>query len=193
MQPAPAERDVHELIRQRQSIYAFADQPIARADLLALFEAARWAPSSYNEQPWSFLVATRENEEEFQRMTSCLVEANQAWAKHSAALALAIAELRFRRNQNDNAHALHDVGLATAQLITEATARGIAVHVMAGIDAGRAATTYAVPKSHRVITAMALGYPSNEGEFAARDRGARQRRPLNEMLFRGRFGEPLRE
>src|SRR5215831_6314425 len=109
---ATPEHPVNELIAARWSPYAFADRPVARADLLSLFEAARWAASSYNEQPWSYIVATREQPEEFARLLSCLVEGNQAWAKAVPVLALGCTNLLFKLNDKPNAAALHDLGQA---------------------------------------------------------------------------------
>src|SRR5438045_7183614 len=95
---AAAEHPVHELIAARWSPYAFADRPVAKADLLSLFEAVRWAPSSYNEQPWSYVVATREESAEFAKLLSCLVEGNQVWAKAAAVLALGCTSLNIVRH-----------------------------------------------------------------------------------------------
>ena len=94
---------VHELIARRWSPYGFADRPVSVDDLHSLFEAARWAASSYNEQPWSYIVATRDDPEEYERLLSCLVEANQAWAGGAPVLMLAVASHRFSRNNKPNA------------------------------------------------------------------------------------------
>ena len=99
---------VHALIAQRWSPYGFAERSVSESDLCSLFEAARWAASSYNEQPWSFIVARKENQVEFKRLLSCLVDANQAWAKAAAVLALGLANLNFRRNNEPNRCALHE-------------------------------------------------------------------------------------
>src|SRR5215475_11177286 len=93
---------IHELLTARWSPYAFADKPVSNADLCSLFEAARWAPSSYNEQPWSYIVATKEQPEEFAKLLSCLVEGNQAWAKNVPVLALGVTTLKFKLNGKDN-------------------------------------------------------------------------------------------
>jgi nitroreductase len=116
---------VHELIARRWSPYAFADRPVAEADLRSLFEAARWAASSYNEQPWSYLVARREDAQEFARLLGCLVEGNRVWAQHVPVLALGCTSLKFTRNGQPNAAAVHDLGLASATLTLEATARPV--------------------------------------------------------------------
>src|SRR5947207_1756329 len=93
---AAAGHPIHELIAQRWSPYGFADRPVSKQDLCSLFEAARWAPSSYNEQPWSYLVATKDNPEEYAKVLSCLVEGNQAWAKAVPVLALGCTSLNFK-------------------------------------------------------------------------------------------------
>src|ERR1700741_4278522 len=89
---------VHDLIASRWSPYGFSNRSVSDEDLRSLFEAARWAPSSYNEQPWSYIVAKREDAEEFARLLSCLVEGNQAWAKAASVLALGVSRLNFARN-----------------------------------------------------------------------------------------------
>src|SRR5215472_11881506 len=109
---APTDHPVHDLIASRWSPYAFADRPVSRDDLLSLFEASRWAPSSYNEQPWSYVVATKEDPEDFKKLLSCLVDANQTWAKAAPVLALGCTTLNFARNGQPNAAAIHDLGLA---------------------------------------------------------------------------------
>src|SRR5271166_6024561 len=119
-QLAATDHPVQELIAARWSPYAFADRPVAKEDLRSLFEAARWAPSSYNEQPWSYVVATRDDAEGFGRLLSCLVEGNQAWAKGAPVLALGCTSLLFARDGKPNAAALHDLGLASANLCLEA-------------------------------------------------------------------------
>ena len=122
---ANTDQPVHALLSSRWSPYAFADRDVSDEDLRSLFEAARWAPSSYNEQPWSYLVATRADAEEFERLFSCLVEANQAWAQAAPVLALGVVSERFRRNDRENAAAEHDLGLAAGNLLLDATARGL--------------------------------------------------------------------
>src|SRR5512142_1034145 len=155
---AATDHPVNELIAQRWSPSAFADRPVSKDDLLSLFEAARWAPSSYNEQPWSYIVATKANAEEFERLLTCLVEANQAWAKAAPVLAIGCTSLRFARNGQPNAAAVHDLGLASASLTLEATARGLFVHQMIGILPDRAREQYDIPDDVRPLTGIAIGY-----------------------------------
>src|SRR5947209_10813646 len=111
-QAAP-DHAIHELIARRWSPYCFADRRVSADDLLSLFEAARWAASSYNEQPWSYIVATKDDAAEFARLLSCLVEGNQAWAKAVPVLAVGCTSLNFVQNGKPNPAAIHDLGLAS--------------------------------------------------------------------------------
>jgi nitroreductase len=183
---------VHELIARRWSPYAFADRAVAVDDLQSLFEAARWAPSSYNEQPWRYIVATKENPAEFERLLSCLVEGNQPWAKAAPVLAIGCAVLKFAGNGQPNAVALHDLGLASATLGLEATARGLSVHQMAGILPDRARELYQIPPDAQPLTGLAIGYPGSpdalpEG-YRKRDLAPRTRKPLSSFVFTGQWG-----
>lgn len=191
---APTDHPVHDLVTGRWSPYAFADRPVAEADLRALFEAARWAPSSYNEQPWRFLVARREEPEAFERMLTCLTEGNQTWARFAPALALGVVARQFERDDRENKAAVHDLGLAAGNLLVEATARGIQVHPMIGILPNRARDLYAIPEGHEAFTGLAIGYHGERPELPERlrerDRRPRTRRRLAEFVFQGRFGRP---
>jgi nitroreductase len=190
---AEPDHSVHELIARRWSPYAFADRPVSDTDLRSLFEAARWAPSSYNEQPWCYLVATRDNPEEFQRMVSCLVEVNQVWAQKAPVLALGCSRLNFQHNQKPNRAAIHDLGLASASLLIEATARGLFVHQMIGILPERAREVYAIPADVEPLTGLAIGYLGDSNllpdAYRARDLAHRQRKPLAEFVFGGSWGK----
>lgn len=180
---------VHELVASRWSPSVWSDRSVSAEDLRAVFEAARWAPSAFNEQPWRYLVATREDAVEFERLLSCLVEANRNWARHAPVLALSIMSLQLARNGKPNGTAAHDVGLATANLTVEATARGLAVHQMGGILPDRAREIYGIPEGFAALTGLALGYAGEPvGEFAARDLSPRTRRPQAGFVFGGGFG-----
>ena len=182
---------VHNLIASRWSPYSFADRSLSDEDLRALFEAARWAASSYNEQPWSYIVAKKEEPNEFERLLSCLVEANQRWAKSASALALSISRLNSHNNKPNRA-AFHDLGLAAGNLVLEATARGLAVHQMIGILPDKARELYSIPDGYEPLTALAIGYAGNPAELPeeirARDGARRPRKPLKEFVFAGKWG-----
>ena len=183
------------ILAERWSPYGFEDRPVSEADLRSLFEAARWAASSYNEQPWNYLVATRENSPEFGRLLSCLVEANQAWAKAAPVLVLGIVSLRFARNNQENRAAVHDLGLAAGNLLAEATTRGLSVHQMIGILPDKARESYQIPEHFEAWTAMAIGYKADPAKLPdalrERDMAPRQRKPLNKFVFTGRWGHPM--
>ena len=191
---AVADHPIHELLARRWSPHAFQDRPVPAEDLRSLFEAARWAASSYNEQPWSYIVATKDKPEEFNRLLSCLVEGNQVWAKAAPVLALGVVTLRFKRNNKENKAAVHDLGLAAGNLVMEATARGLFVHQMIGILPDKARELYQIPQDSEAWTALAIGYrkepdglPDNLKE---RELTPRQRKPLSQFVFTGKWGSP---
>jgi nitroreductase len=185
---------IHELLAERWSPCAFKDRLVSKADLCSLFEAARWSASSYNEQPWSYLVATKENPDQFQQLLSCLVEGNQIWAKDAPVLALGIVSLKFMRNHEDNRAAIHDLGLATGNLVVEATARGISVHQMIGIYPDKARALFDIPEGFEAWTGMAIGYQGDPltlpDALKERDLMPRQRKPLEQFVFSGTWERP---
>jgi nitroreductase len=189
---ASTDHPIHQALAARWSPYGFADRPVAVADLCSLLEAARWAASGFNEQPWRFIVATREDTVEFERVLSCLVEANRAWAGAAAVLTLNVVAENYVRNGKPNGSALHDLGQAAANLSIEAAVRGISVHQMGGILPDRARELYAIPAGCRAVTGMAIGYAADPAELPAelaqRDTAARTRHPLAEFVFSGAWG-----
>jgi nitroreductase len=192
---ATTDHPILPVLAERWSPYGFESRPVSEADLRSLFEAARWAASSYNEQPWNYLVATQGNPQEFGRLLSCLVEANQAWAKAAPVLALGVVNLRFAKNNKDNRAAVHDLGLAAGNLVAEATARGLSVHQMIGILPDKAREIYQIPEHFEAWTAMAIGYKADPTKLPdalrERDMAPRQRKPLNNFVFTGRWGHPM--
>ena len=189
---AATEVPLHELIRNRWSPRAFAERPVSAETLRSLFEAARWAPSSNNEQPWAYLVATQDDAENFAKMLGVLVEFNASWARNAPVLALSVAHLKTQREGKPNRVALHDVGSATAQLTFEANSRGLMVHQMAGFDAEKARQAFAIPADWEPVAAMALGYPGNPESLPERLRereiAPRMRKPVAEFVMSGTWG-----
>ena len=187
---------IHELLRERWSPRAFADRMVEPEELRSLLEAARWAPSSFNEQPWSFIVATKEHPGEYERLLSCLVEGNVRWAQHAPVLMLSVAKLAFERNQKPNRHAFHDVGLAVENLVIQGMALGLFVHQMAGFHADRAREVYGIPEGHEPVAAMAIGYLDDPGrlpdDLREREVAPRIRKPLESFVFSGQWGQPSR-
>ncbi|HBE19651.1 MAG TPA: nitroreductase [Cyanobacteria bacterium UBA11149] len=191
---ASTDYPIHELLAQRWSPYEFEDRPVSEADLCSLFEAARWAASSYNEQPWSYIIATKDNPKQFAKLLSCLVDANQIWAKNAPAIALGIVKLKFTHNNQDNRCAIHDLGLASANLVVEAMARGIYVHQMGGILPDKARDLFNIPDGFEAWTGMAIGYHGNAialpDAMKERDSIPRQRKPLPQFVFSENWGNP---
>ncbi len=190
---ASADHPIHDLIADRWSPYGFSNRPVSDEVLRSLFEAARWAASSYNEQPWAYILATRDDPAGFARLLSCLVEANQAWAKAAPVLALGCTRLTFSGNSQPNTVALHDLGLASGNLCLEATARGLLVHQMAGILPDKARELYHVPEGVHILTALAIGHAADPATLAeqlrSRDLAARTRKPLAEFVFGETWGK----
>ena len=194
MSPADTDYAIHELLAGRYSPYLFDPRPVETPLLQSCFEAARWAASSYNEQPWRFLLATRDDGPAFERMLGCLVEPNRGWAKNAGAIALATVSRTFAQSGKMNGAAEHDLGLAVAALTVQASTFGLQVHQMGGILPEVCRETYTIPEGHDPAVAFAVGYAANpdaaDGEYAGRDRGPRSRRPLTESLFGGGWGRP---
>jgi len=190
--PAPTEVPLHDLVRNRWSPRAFAPKSVSPETLLSLFEAARWAPSSNNEQPWVYLVAIKDDSENFAKLLSILVEFNQKWAKDAPVLALSVAHRVSQKDGKPNRHAFHDVGSASAQLTFEANSRGLFVHQMAGYHVDQARQAFGIPEDWEPVAAMAIGYPGDPASLAPplRDRelGQRARKPLSEFVMTGDWG-----
>jgi len=186
------ENPIHPLIAGRRSIRAFASTPVEPETLASLLEAARWAPSSMNEQPWSFIVATKANKSDFGRLLGCLVEFNVQWAQHAPVLLLSVAKLTFESTGELNRHAFHDVGQAIANLTFQATGSGLVVHQIAGFDVEKARREFSIPQDYEPVTAAAIGYPGNLAELPEKlrkkDASPRNRKSLGDIVFEGGWG-----
>ena len=189
---ATTDHPVHTFVSERWSPYAWSDRSVDEEDLASCFEAARWAASSYNEQPWRWIVATRDDAAAFERLLGCLVEGNQQWARHAPVLAIGVAITTFSRNGKPNKAAQHDLGLAAGNLTFEATARGLHVHQMIGIEPEHVRERYGVPDEAEPLTALAIGYVGDPRslpeEIRGRDLSERTRKPLSELVFAGHWG-----
>ena len=191
--PAAVSHPIHDLLARRWSPVGFADRPVPRDVLLRMFEGARWAASSYNEQPWTYILGIRrDNPEQFERLASVLVPQN-GWAIQAAVLALSIARSPCTHSGSPNRVALHDVGAASANLTFEGMRDGIFVHQMAGFDAAKAKQVFAIPDGYEPVAMIAMGYPGDptalEDPLKARDLAERKRKPISEFVFEGNWGE----
>lgn len=192
--PAKTAHPIHELLQQRWSPRAFGDRPVESQKLLNLFEAARWAASSFNAQPWYYIVATKDDSENYKKILDCFVEFNQGWAKNAPVLAISVAGHKFPHNGEPNRHAFHDVGQATANLAIEATHLGLAVHQMAGIDPEKARKIFGIPEGYEPVAGIAIGYPGDASslpdQLREREKAPRERKALDSFLFTGAWGNP---
>jgi nitroreductase len=192
---ATPDHPILEPIAQRWSPYAFdPSRTIDNDKLLSCLEALRWAPSSYNEQPWSYLIAKREDAAAFNTMLGCLLEANQAWAKNASVLLLSVVQRNFKLNGKPNRVAEHDLGLAAGNLCIQAAALGIDVHQMAGVDLEKVRATYHVPAGYDPYTAIAMGYAADvssisDPELRERETAPRTRKKIEEFVFAGAWGQ----
>ena len=179
------------VIAGRWSPRAFDPRPVEPDKLERIFEAARWAASSFNEQPWRYYLALRRDAHR-PKLESFLVDAN-AWAKASPVLLLTATSTIFSRNGRTNSVAVHDLGLANANMTIQAMQEGVLVHGMAGFDVARAQTELAMPGDWRAIAMWAMGYPGSIDALAEplreRELEPRARRPLSQTVFGGETGK----
>lgn len=191
--PAAVQYPVHDVIKRRWSPRAFSEQRIDAATLCSLFEAARWAPSSSNEQPWRFVVATKDDQTAYDRLLACLVEGNRKWAYRAPVLILSVASMNFEDDANPNRHAFHDTGLATENLLLQATALGLVAHPMAGFDIEKARADYKIPSGYEPVAMIAVGYPGDPAvlpdRLRERELTPRNRRPISNFVFSEQWGQ----
>ena len=191
--PARTDYPIEEILKRRWSPRAFSDRMVEPEKLRSLWEAARWAPSSFNEQPWHFIVATRDKPAEHAKLLSCLVEKNQQWARYAPVLMISVTELNFAKTGKPNRHAFHDVGLAMGSLLVEATALDLFVHQMAGFSPDKVKELFAVPEGFEPVAAIAIGYgadPSAAPEaFRQQETAPRSRKPISSFVFEEKWGE----
>ncbi len=182
----PASDGILDAVAGRWSPRAFNAQPVSATDLTAVFEAAAWAPSSNNEQPWRFLVG-RQGDSTYTKILGALVEANQSWAKNAPVLILSVARMAYTHGDRLNGYALHDTGAATAYLALQASALGLHAHSMGGFDKQNARDAFHIPETFEIGAVTALGYlgdPDSLPEtLRARETAPRTRRPLAETVF----------
>jgi nitroreductase len=177
---------INEILRRRWSPREYEDRPIEPEKLHSLFEAARWASSCYNEQPWRFVIATRDDAANFARMLGMLMELNQKWAKGAWVVGFTAGKKTFTHNGAPNRFGVHDTGAASATLAVEASALGLESHFMGGFDAVRARSEFGVPDDFEVGAAFAIGYPAGPP-----DHSKRIRKPIEEIVFGPAWGSAV--
>lgn len=186
---------IHELIRARWSPRAFATRPVEAEKVAQLLEAARWAASSYNDQPWQFIVTTAARQAGYGKLMSCLVPDNQSWAATAPVLILTVARLAFEHNGKPNRHAIYDLGQAVGTLLVQATALGLHAHQMAGFDAELARRLFRIPAGHEPMAVAAVGYLGDAARLPPgveeKDPATRERKAVAEFAFLDGWGEPF--
>ncbi len=184
--------DIHPLISRRWSPRAILGRPVEEEKLRLVLEAARWAPSSFNEQPWRFLVATREEPEWLERLQSYLSSGN-AWAKSAPVLVASAYRSRFKQSGVPNPSALRDLGAAEQNMFLQAFDLGLVMHQMAGFDRERLKKEL-LPEGIEPGAMAVVGYLDDKsvdgGELPTKNRTGRQRVPLGKIVFGPRWDEP---
>jgi nitroreductase len=194
MNSAPTTYPVHELIRNRWSPRAYSTQPVEQEKLNQVFEAASWAFSAMNAQPWQYIYAHKADTEAFQRILDTLMPGNQPWAKNAQVLIIALANTQHANGQPNGA-AMHDLGAANATLFLEATALGLHGHVMGGFDREKVRRDFNLPDNLTPGVVIALGYLGEaeqlEEPFLSREKAARTRKPVAEFAFQNELPEAV--
>ena len=184
--------EIHDLLARRWSPRAWADRPVESEKLAACLEAARWAASSMNQQPWHFIVATRDEPEAHERLVGCLRETNAVWARRAPVLMLSVAQQTFDGNGKANRFAWHDTGLATGALMAQATALGLYVHAMGGFSRTRSREAFGIPEGFEPIAAVAMGYLGDSGflpeDLREQEAAPRSRRPFGRWVIADTWG-----
>ncbi len=184
---APPVERVLPVVLERWSPRSFAETPVSPEDLRTIFEAVRWAPSSYNEQPWRYLVGAK-GSGTYDKIFASLGEFNQAWAKTAPVLILGAARPTFTHNNTPNLYAFHDLGAADATLTYQAAALGLHTHQMAGFDREAARAAFGIPADYVMGSVIALGYLGDPealpaGQMRDQEQSPRTRKPVAEFVY----------
>lgn len=187
---APAAHPIAAPFSLRWSTRAYLDKPVPAETLRTILEAARWAASCMNEQPWNYLVTRRHDEPDaFAKLHACLSSGNQPWVAKAPVLMMSVARMTFAAKGTPNRHAFHDMGQANANLVAQAAALGLQCRQMAGFDAAKAREAFAIPEGYEPVDCIAMGFPVPLDEIPAemreRELAPRVRKPLAEFVHLG--------
>jgi nitroreductase len=175
-------------ISNRKSELAFEPKILPQAEIDTLFEAARWAASSYNEQPWRFYYASRDNQQLFEKALGVLAEGNQEWAKNASLLIFSVAKTELTLNGNSNGYAMHDTGMATANLMIQAESLGLASHPMGGFDRDKVKEIAGLTDGYKPVAAIAVGYKGDYNNLSDNNKkrvlAPRKRKDLGEIALK---------
>lgn len=193
--PAATDHPINDLLRRRWSSRVFEDRAVEPEKIMSMLEAARWAPSCFNDQPRHFLVFDGSDPESLGKARACLVPGN-GWALKAPVLLLSVARETFEQTGKPNRWAQHDTGLATENLLLEAFELGLAAHPMGGYDADRARAEFEIPDGFTPIAMIAIGYQYRgklsdlDEKLRAKELAPRARKPIDEIAFYGSWGRP---
>lgn len=178
---------VNQIIRERYSTVIFSSKQIEEDKLASLFEAARWAPSAFNEQPWQFIVGIKNKDENYQKLFDCLVEANKYWAKYAPVLVLSLATKKSSVTGKLNRFAEYDTGMAVGNLLAQATSLSLYAHQMGGYSLSKIKEVFKLNDNYEPMAVMAIGYKCDNDLFPddlqERESQKRFRKPLDDILF----------
>lgn len=197
--PALTQVEIHELIANRWSGRTYdAAQVVSRAQIVALLEAARWAPSCFGDQPWRFVVVDKNTDQQaWQLAFACLASSNQTWTRNAPVLILVCADTRFNHNQQENRWAQYDTGAAAENLCLQASSMGLVAHQMGGFNSDQARESFAIPVQYTLMSMISIGYAANiadlDSEVLAREVAVRSRRPLGDLFYVNAWGKPVVE
>lgn len=195
--PAITQVAIDTTIASRWSGRAYdAVKPVLQEQVIALLEAARWAPSCFGDEPWRFIVWNKaSNPQGWQQAFDCLVPGNQAWVVNAPLLVLVCADTLFGHNQQPNRFAQYDTGAAAENLCLQAASMGMMAHQMGGFDANLAREKFNIPAQYTVMAMISVGYPADiatlSGDALARETAPRSRKPLSELFFDAAWGEGI--
>ncbi len=189
--------NIHEILANRWSPRAFdATKPVTQDQIIALLEAARWAPSCFGDQPWRFIVWDKNaDEKSWQQAFDCIVPNNQTWVKNAPVLILACADTLFGHNQMPNRWAQYDTGAAVENLCLQATSLGLVTHQMGGFNGDKTREVFAIPDQYTPMAMLAVGYQGDVNllpeELKTRELAERARKPLGQLFFKGVWNQPI--
>jgi nitroreductase len=189
-----AKSDLHENIRERWSPYSFSERPLDPEKLTLALEAAICAPSSFNEQPWLFVYAERDDSASFRAFVSFLDENNKTWASQAGALVVNLARTKSSVTKKENFYAFHDTGIAVGNIINQATAIGLDIHIMGGFSRQKVRSYFKLDDDIVPVAMMAVGYFGENSEIpeeiADKDKVRRKRKPFGEVIYRNKPDSP---
>ncbi len=174
--------ELHPLLSTRFSPRSFDERPVEHDEIQLLMQAAQSAPSCYNQQPWQYIIASKDDRQKYDKMLNILFEKNKEWAQQAPLLMISVAKTDFDHNNQPNPYALYDVGQATAMMLVQAASMGLLAHQMGGFDKEAVKKEYQIPQGYEPVAAIAIGYRSEQDGNPSRNR-----KPIHSFVFAGQW------